>query len=72
MQNQKLKLAKNSTVAIGLVTKDNGIPTLIAGSGFFINQDGVALTARHVIDLCESESSRLCREDGVRFCIGHI
>lgn len=49
---QHLSLAKEATVAIGLVDNGGTIPKQICGTGFVLNENRYLMTAAHVMDEC--------------------
>lgn len=54
MNKENIRKIKESTLAVGLVKKNEAIPLTICGSGFIIDENGIIVTAEHVLDGCKT------------------
>ena len=54
VSKETIRNVKQSTVAVGLVERDNPKPLVIYGSGFIIDDNGVIATAEHVLEACRT------------------
>src|SRR5437867_11345600 len=49
IDKEKLAKVKLATVAIGLAPKNETLPRVVCGTGFFFNSEGYVMTAAHVV-----------------------
>jgi len=50
-----IRKIKQSTIAVGLVKRNDPNPLVIYGSGFIVDDNGVIVTAEHVLDACRTD-----------------
>ncbi len=48
-----IRKVKQSTLAVGLVKRNEPTPYAIYGSGFIVDESGIIATAEHVLDVCK-------------------
>lgn len=53
VNREAIRIVKRSSLAVGLVRRNEPKPFVIAGSGFIIDKAGYIVTANHVLDYCK-------------------